>query len=284
MKLKTCWDFYRFRASLGARGLVGGIYYERCFEYPWCFNELALRPGDTLLDVGTERSPFPFFCAVYVPNTTVHAADKDLHPFTQTQRNYLRHVRSRLKQVGSRMSLSIQDAVSLPYPDATFDRISCISVIEHLPGDGDIRVMRELSRVLKPGGCIVLTTDMAIHYQERYRNSRSAAEPVFYAKEYSEEALYLRLIEPSGLHLGKLVFVYEPGIRYSRLTTNPKLKTLLLPFRILNPWLAQRWLIPDHRLNEAPSPNKRRLVCMMLRKNLAKADYTQHQKPRNGAY
>jgi SAM-dependent methyltransferase len=42
------------------------------------------------------------------------------------------------------------DVTSLPFPDATFDVIICSHVLEHVPDDR--RAMRELHRVLKPGG------------------------------------------------------------------------------------------------------------------------------------
>jgi SAM-dependent methyltransferase len=44
---------------------------------------------------------------------------------------------------------------SLPYADATFDLVTCLDVIEHTPDDG--RSLRELRRVTKPGGRLVVT-------------------------------------------------------------------------------------------------------------------------------
>ncbi len=42
------------------------------------------------------------------------------------------------------------DALHLPFPDATFDRVICSEVLEHIPDD--LGAMSELARVLKPGG------------------------------------------------------------------------------------------------------------------------------------
>jgi SAM-dependent methyltransferase len=44
---------------------------------------------------------------------------------------------------------------SLPYPEATFDLVTCLDVIEHTPDDR--RSLRELARVTKPGGRLVVT-------------------------------------------------------------------------------------------------------------------------------
>lgn len=46
-------------------------------------------------------------------------------------------------------------AYSLPFGDATFDRVIAAEVLEHLPADTD--AMAELFRVLKPGGLIAVT-------------------------------------------------------------------------------------------------------------------------------
>jgi len=47
------------------------------------------------------------------------------------------------------------DGTRLPFPDATFDRIICSEVMEHIPDDE--AAMAEVRRVLKPGGRIAVT-------------------------------------------------------------------------------------------------------------------------------
>ena len=47
------------------------------------------------------------------------------------------------------------DALHLPFPDGTFDRVICSEVLEHLPDD--VAAMRELARVLRPGGTMAIT-------------------------------------------------------------------------------------------------------------------------------
>ena len=47
------------------------------------------------------------------------------------------------------------DALALPFPDGTFDRVICSEVLEHIPND--VGAMRELARVLRPGGTMAIT-------------------------------------------------------------------------------------------------------------------------------
>ena len=47
------------------------------------------------------------------------------------------------------------DATRLPFRDATFDRIVCTEVLEHIPNDK--AALRELVRVLKPGGLMAVS-------------------------------------------------------------------------------------------------------------------------------
>lgn len=48
------------------------------------------------------------------------------------------------------------DITSIPEPDASYDAVLCIEVLEHLPEP--LAALRELSRILKPGGTLILTS------------------------------------------------------------------------------------------------------------------------------
>ncbi|GGK71575.1 methyltransferase [Sphaerisporangium melleum] len=47
------------------------------------------------------------------------------------------------------------DALAMPFPDASFDRVIAAEVLEHIPDD--MAAMREIHRVLKPGGQAAIT-------------------------------------------------------------------------------------------------------------------------------
>jgi SAM-dependent methyltransferase len=68
----------------------------------------------------------------------------------------------------------------LPWDDGTFDLITCLDVIEHVPDD--ITALRELRRVGRPGGWLLVTApayqalwsqhDEANHHYRRYSRSK----------------------------------------------------------------------------------------------------------------
>jgi ubiquinone/menaquinone biosynthesis C-methylase UbiE len=53
----------------------------------------------------------------------------------------------------------LADALRMPYADASFDAALCLDVLEHMQDDAAL--LKEVSRVLKPGGRLVLTAPAA---------------------------------------------------------------------------------------------------------------------------
>jgi SAM-dependent methyltransferase len=90
-------------------------------------------------------------------------------------------------------------------------------VLEHIPGDGDTRTIRELARVLKPGGRLVVTVPYAGKYrsecieQDVYNLHNGKRGTFHWSHFYDEAALRKKLIEGSGLELEGVYFGYGPG-------------------------------------------------------------------------
>jgi SAM-dependent methyltransferase len=64
--------------------------------------------------------------------------------------------RARLRLKSQRVTQAIADLTRLPYADAAFDAVVCAWVLEHLPDPTP--GLRELARVLAPGGKLLLMT------------------------------------------------------------------------------------------------------------------------------
>lgn len=54
-------------------------------------------------------------------------------------------------------TFTVIDGERLPFPDATFDYIFMLEVLEHIPSAEISRVLNELNRTLKPSGALVLS-------------------------------------------------------------------------------------------------------------------------------
>jgi 2-polyprenyl-3-methyl-5-hydroxy-6-metoxy-1,4-benzoquinol methylase len=56
-------------------------------------------------------------------------------------------------------------AAQLPFPDASFDLVTCLEGIEHV--ENHFQMLRELARVTKPGGHLVISTPNICNLEER---------------------------------------------------------------------------------------------------------------------
>ena len=68
------------------------------------------------------------------------------------------------------ITLERQDAMRLPYPDAHFDAVTCLEALEFLPSPE--AALLEMSRVLKPGGALLVTLRIDTRWMPRQVFSR----------------------------------------------------------------------------------------------------------------
>lgn len=126
------------------------LHWSRQFEWPWAIREGGLAKNDVVLEVGGGDAIFQYALAkrcraVINVDTDVSVAGK-LEEL-EINNSLLPHVES-----------VCHDAAHLPYNAETFDKIFCISVIEHT--EKPLEVMKELCRVLKVGGKLICTVDV----------------------------------------------------------------------------------------------------------------------------
>jgi len=69
--------------------------------------------------------------------------------------SYVRIARKRLDDVAE-VALAVENAEALPYADATFDIVTSVYLFHELPRNARRNVVREMFRVVRPGGLVVL--------------------------------------------------------------------------------------------------------------------------------
>jgi 2-polyprenyl-3-methyl-5-hydroxy-6-metoxy-1,4-benzoquinol methylase len=123
----------------------------------------------------------------------------------------------------------------LPFGDALFDVVLSIEGIEHL--EDRYRYLRELHRVLRPGGTLILTTPNIVSVRSRVR--------FFGSGFYHRDARPLRETDPSPFHHIALSTLAD--LRYALHTTGFRLTgvshTHIKPISYLYGWLVPwMWL------------------------------------------
>jgi SAM-dependent methyltransferase len=118
------------------------------------YERLGLRRDDTLLDLGCGFGRHAFEAArrgAYV--VAVDAGEDEVRGVAAMFRAMVEA--GELDTSSQRATVVQGDALALPFADASFDRVICSEVLEHIPDD--LGAMRELTRVLRPGGTMAIT-------------------------------------------------------------------------------------------------------------------------------
>jgi SAM-dependent methyltransferase len=117
------------------------------------YDRLGLKPGDRLLDLGCGFGRHAF--EGIRRGATVVAYDYSFDELVQVNATLGAMFVADEIPKGAEGGGVRGDAHHLPFPDGAFDRIIASEVLEHLPDDA--QAIRELARVLRPGGTIAVT-------------------------------------------------------------------------------------------------------------------------------
>ena len=243
----------RFRREAAAR-IVNPLSYPRLLEYELTIDPLGPLDGLRVLDIGSPKLPALLIardarCELYATDIRDY--------FIASTAEFVRQL-GQGSRLGLDLHLQVQDARHMTYPDAFFDRIFSISVLEHIPDQGDSEAMREIARVLKPGGVVTLTVPFAAGgYREEYLDGPvyerdDKDRPTFYQRHHDADSLQRRLIEPSGLELVQTTFFGEPTVPFERYWNRIPMKWKA-PLLWAQPFLARAFLKPlrPHELDAA---------------------------------
>jgi SAM-dependent methyltransferase len=165
-------------SRLDIDGLLAGVLSERAVEYRFLArNLLPFKKNMKILDVGSEQSALTKSLAKFGNNKKWEVFGIDIAEGSPQV--------SKEAKEESRLLLMRMDARFAAFRDEVFDKIICVSTVEHIgvPSShyiigehdtrGDLKAFSEIYRILKKGGRVVLTVpfaDGSIHgYDKEHR-------------------------------------------------------------------------------------------------------------------
>jgi SAM-dependent methyltransferase len=233
---------------LGFKRLALPVSYWRSVEFAYVVRQLALPAGARVLDVGSPKD----LAAILARRRAFEVIATDiLTDAVSLSERYARAQRLDGRGPG-RVHSEVQDGRLLRYADASFDAAYSISVLEHIPEDGDSAAIRELIRVVRPGGLIVITVPFDRSYRETfvdgpvYERTPVGAERLFYERHYDRDALACRLLSSDAVEVVDLRLWGEGRFRIEAwLDRVGSLRVPLSPFEALLSTFALRQIPSD---------------------------------------
>jgi len=117
------------------------------------YDQLGVQEGDTVLDLGCGFGRHAFEAARR--GARVVALDAGAEEVRGVRDTFAAMVAAGELSPDACAAAVQGDALALPFADATFDRVICSEVLEHIPDD--LAAMGELARVLRRGGTMAVT-------------------------------------------------------------------------------------------------------------------------------
>ena len=117
------------------------------------FDRLGLRAGERVLDMGCGAGRHAF--EMYRRGADVVAFDQDGDELARVLDTFGAMKAAGEVPAGAEADIKQGDALELPFADGEFDRIVAAEVLEHIHADVD--AIKELVRVLRPGGTMAIT-------------------------------------------------------------------------------------------------------------------------------
>jgi SAM-dependent methyltransferase len=119
--------------------------------------------------------------------------------------------RARNRGIGIRFAQG--DIYQLPYPDRCFDVVTACEILEHLDRPGE--ALREMARVLRPGGCAIVSTPCRERIEMTLCIHCNRKTPVNAHLHSFDERSLSELVESAGLSVREIFpFINRPVERF----------------------------------------------------------------------
>lgn len=183
------------QGSLSPKLLLNPVSIVRYFEY-----DFALRNFSTL---DSKRNNILDISSPYLFGFYLASSFEGEYNYRNPDSNDLNLVKKYSSKIKFEMQYSADsaDATNLSFSDNSFTNIISISVIEHINGNGDSEAIREMWRVLKPNGLLILTFPVAKVFEEEFSdkdtyglNVQQIKEKFFFQRLYDERSIEERLL------------------------------------------------------------------------------------------
>lgn len=145
----------------------GPLHWSRQVEWPWVLRNGKFRRGNYVLEVGGSYTCLPIVMAKRVRGDgKVIVVDLDAEAMEKAGHNTDSILMGMMSDI-SWVFYGAMDARKLTLPDDAYDRVVCVSTLEHIEGkEGRAKAIDEMVRVLKPGGLLLLTFDVFLKPNE----------------------------------------------------------------------------------------------------------------------
>jgi SAM-dependent methyltransferase len=117
------------------------------------FSRLPVGPGCRVLDLGCGAGRHAF--EALRRGASVVALDADRSELDTVAATAAAMDEAGEVPAGGQVTCVAGDATTMPFPDASFDVVIAAEVLEHIPADQ--AALREITRVLAPGGAVAVT-------------------------------------------------------------------------------------------------------------------------------
>jgi ubiquinone/menaquinone biosynthesis C-methylase UbiE len=191
--------------------------YVRIMELPLTFELLDAEKEHKILDISSPKLLSLYMSINGYRNLTI----SDIEDY------FVEDFKRYSEEFSLAPDIAVFDAKTIPYQTNTFDRAFSVSVLEHVPHQGDVNILKEVARVLKPGGIFICTLPAyKIYLEEWIKNNfiywethTNAEGAKFYQRRYDDASIDQRFAN-LGLDIKEIIYIAEHPIKEPEVNEN----------------------------------------------------------------